>query len=354
VVATQGPLGDGLVVAAPCLVADTLWTDDYAFRESLERAADECYKFINGMPSPTDRSVLAHTALWPAADVDQAVFAKMVEKVRVMVMSFLATQRGDAELRFWVRTAGEISPMRDALKLAGVSGEQRVVFRSFQDIDILRPGAAERIDVSWVLDVQKESRLPRALDVARYMMLDAYGGIWLDADTVVLRDLSPLVGIAFGYTTDWNDRTSFFQAAGVTAAPWLNGQFVNNAVIGVEREGSCLTQELLDRVAAKQQDFGGYFEFGPFLFMNLSDSSFHPLPSCLFEPLSSAEGVDPALEAPPIEEIFETTEKSAQHASMLQSGMASFTYHWHNRWDEDFAPDSAFALLAAQLNSRLR
>jgi len=268
-------------------------------------------------------------------------------------MSFLATQRGDAELRFWVRNAGEISTMRDALRLAGVSGEQRVVIRSFQDIDIRRPGAAERIDISWVLDVQQQSRLPRALDVARYMMLDAYGGIWLDADIVVLRDLSPLVGLAFGYTTEWNDQSSFWKKAGLTPAAWLNGQFINNAVIGVESEGSCLTQELLDRVAAKQHEFGGYFEFGPFLFANMSKNSFHPLPGCFFEPSSRAEGIDPALQAPHLEDVFDATKQSVQHASMLQSGMASFTYHWHNNWDKDFAPDSAFGLLAAHLSSRL-
>jgi len=359
----QGPLKDGPVVATlgngpmgatPCVVADAMSTDDYSFREGLSQAADQCYGYINAMPSPTGRRVLAHTALWPAPDTDKAVFAKMVEKVRVMVMSFLATQREDAELRFWVRTSGEVGPMRDALRLAGVSGEQQVVFRAFEAIDIVKPGSAERIDVGWVLNVQQASRLPRALDVARYMMLDAYGGIWLDADTVVLRELSPLVGLAFGYTTDWNDQSNFWQKMGVTPAPWLHGQFVNNAVIGVEREGSCLTQELLARVAEKQQTFGSYFEFGPFLFMNMTENSFHPVPGCFFEPASASEGLDPALLAPPVEELFEETAQSAQHASMLQSGMASFTYHWHNRWDEDFAPGSAFAILANDLNQRLR
>jgi hypothetical protein len=348
---TRAAVASEGVTAERCLLQDgwrELETDGHDSRTSVGDDMDRCWDAIDALQEEVahEQPLLAHTAVWRPNNIDKETFDRMLDKVRTMILSFLVTQKDDAILRFWVRNPTDIKDMKQWLDLDSMAKTHvhRVDFRSFSDIE-RSTGVAKRIDIDRFLKVYEDSKLPRALDVARYMMLDAHGGIWLDADTLVLRDMSPLAGLSFAYTNDWAS-DPMWSMMNITSAKWLHGQMVNNAVIGVDSNQSCFTQALLSEIAEKQkQGSGGYFEFGPALISQLPDQRFHPLPGCFFEPPSGW---------PPCSEVFKATDKSEENAKLLRSGKGPFTYHWHNRWEEEVESGSAFALHTKYLETELR
>ncbi|KAG0205337.1 hypothetical protein BGX28_003045 [Mortierella sp. GBA30] len=86
--------------------------------------------------------------------------------------------------------------------------------------------------------IQKPSVAPVALsDEARFLILYRYGGMYLDADVLLLRDMSP-----------------FYDSGKEFAYEWSSTQMYNTAVLRLKR-GSGVARRILDRAKAKEKKF---------------------------------------------------------------------------------------------------
>ncbi|KAG9314279.1 hypothetical protein JVU11DRAFT_5067 [Chiua virens] len=152
-------------------------------------------------------------------------------------------------------------------------------------------------------------------DVARFILTHRFGGIYLDADTLLLRDWEEMWG--------WK---------GAFAYRWSYHDFYNTAVLHFNK-GSALGSFLF-RTALKNG-----FDFHPSSITRyLKDAYLSPLltqlPDALFDPAwLNSEGLQ--RERPP--QPFFTSTPSHQGAAPLATGFdgffkGAFSYHYHNSW----------------------
>ena len=105
----------------------------------------------------------------------------------LLIRSFLVTQPEDAVLNVWTAGGGE-SELRRALASCNSSGRVRV---------------RDKLDGAFM--ARMESKNPAAADMARFHILVAEGGIYVDADTVFLRSMSALCDATFAYRWSYAD-----------------------------------------------------------------------------------------------------------------------------------------------------
>ncbi|KAF9109929.1 hypothetical protein BGX27_006984 [Mortierella sp. AM989] len=100
---------------------------------------------------------------------------------------------------------------------------------------------AYAIQGSEVKSNKAKSKVPPVAlsDQARFMILHRYGGMYLDADVLLLRDMSPLYdsGMEFAYE-------------------WSNTQMYNTAVLRLDRKSS-VARRILDGAKAKEKEIQG-------------------------------------------------------------------------------------------------
>jgi FkbM family methyltransferase len=162
-------------------------------------------------------------------------------------------------------------------------------------------------------------------DLIRFLVLYAYGGIYVDMDTVFLRDLAP------------------FQQEGFVHM-WEHQKYPNTAIMGLPR-GS----PIVPRVIAKKGCNADAF-YPTRLFENLGCpdgpcEGLRAFPCTLFDPFS---GWDPGNE--PYERFYwhslmhDFFSKPMPNVKVGELYPGAFTFHWHNRWDREIAPKSAMDL----------
>jgi len=316
----------------------SLDTDQYNFRKLLDSSVGECQSYITRMPPVGCCPVLAHTALWRRADTPEEEFELMSRKARIVALSFLATQQPGAQLWFWVPFKQDVLPMLQSLRLGGLAGAERVVVKHFEAIQV-PDGTARSINMGEVLRSNRNKLLPAVLDVARYVLLDTYGGIWLDADVVVMRDLAPLQGLDFAYM--------------LRAPRFRHDEIANNAILGVQSPRSPFMRQLLSQLVYRihaTEDSEDVYKWGPRLLSQLPPRTFHALPRCFFEPVGLDRGGH----------FFRHTSTTAKEDAILtdssgsESKAPAFTYHWHNRWKVAIDNESAFAHHVQRLSRLLR
>jgi hypothetical protein len=165
---------------------------------------------------------------------------------------------------------------------------------------------------------QQDRKVWRDGDLFRILVLHNYGGVYVDMDMVLLRNLGALLGKEFVY--QWDD---------------LDG--VYNGAIMYARKDSALTRELIAGVMELpagefnwgQKNLGRAIERG-------ADVAVYPSPF-----------FDTEWTANPSFRPFQQTPESAD----LYDG--AFAWHWHNRWDEPIEPGSKFQRLEAIADAAL-
>ena len=150
----------------------------------------------------------------------------------LLVASFLASQCCDAVLWFWLApplfaqygAPGAPAPIRLPAHSA-----HRVVFKEFSAEAEFAKVAADfpRANASSLRGVNSISDIRFVTDWARMLLMYVYGGLWVDIDTVMLRDFRPLFALA-----------PFAYRAGYTI-------LFNNAVQRMGKRPHAVTRELL-------------------------------------------------------------------------------------------------------------
>lgn len=154
-------------------------------------------------------------------------------------------------------------------------------------------------------------------DILRAVVLHNYGGLWMDADVLMIRDFAPLMG------DDW----AYLGQKG----------FINNALISVSRPGSPFILAYLAAIVARGGLMGNhaqeYFAYGPELLPELyerigSNGTFHVLPTCFFDGYWSREQ-----DTVSWDEFNGRAATEAEVTYVFPGSFDAFAYHWHGRWE---------------------
>lgn len=166
---------------------------------------------------------------------------------------------------------------------------------------------------------QRDARVYRDGDLFRILVLHNHGGVYFDADTVLLRSLGVFLDQEFLY--QWDKFEDMY-------AP---------ALLRLDR-GSAFARELIRGTIAIR---AGKYNWGR---ENVRRAFGLGHRVTVFpSPFFNTEW-----QADPGHEPFKRTPNSAE----MYEG--AFAWHWHNRWDEPIEPGCKFALLEAAIERRLR
>lgn len=266
---------------------------------------------------------------------------RYLNKFRLPLLSFLSTQNHDStELWLWIDTHDksylESNAWRESVEPILFGRSDRVKTKVF-DVDKLLGHVpltqAEREDFRKVYMAQSGGA--KKTDLARILILMSYGGIYVDADSVFLQDLRPLLNAG--------DSWAYDQSQG----------FLNNAYMNAPAPGSDFTTALFKAAAQTAKGEGQYdfFQFGARLLRSVWDEHrltqrengrpFHVLPSCFFEAGPKREGF-----------FTRKTTKNAL-AYFQDKSPTAFFYHWHDRWDENVLSGSLADCLEQSLLKQL-
>jgi hypothetical protein len=161
-------------------------------------------------------------------------------------------------------------------------------------------------------------------DLFRLLCLYKYGGIYIDMDMVVLRNLSPLYPYNFLY--QWG-------SSGTTASePNL---MINGAIMSFfagNENVKCMLETLV-----RTNPVQNTFCWGRDLYGRTRNDFTHVFPCAWF---NTEWGTGIPLEG------FKKSEESAK----LYEG--AFTWHWHNRWDNEVEAGSKFYILENIINEK--
>jgi len=165
---------------------------------------------------------------------------------------------------------------------------------------------------------QKDRRVWRDGDLFRILALHNYGGVYVDMDVVLLRNLGALLHREFIY--QWHEEDERY----------------NGAVMHLNR-GSRFARELLDGVLELKP---GDFNWGR---ENLTRAVSRGCPIAIFP----AAFFDTDWQAETRFVAFKRTRSTPN----LHEG--AFAWHWHNQWDAPIEDGSKFQLMEQHIDQRL-
>jgi hypothetical protein len=285
----------------------------------------ECEAIVRNLTNTADSAqepLKIHTGILLNEAGSARQWVEPVRKIRLLVLSVLASQRPSATVYFWTDVDPQQSKLlQQALApvLQNASLAPRLVLRAFHAEDEFKQISPETSHV--LLDLYTRNKVVASkADIMRAAILHNYGGAWFDTDVLLIQDLSPLQGqdVAYLGQADW----------------------INNAFLAVSRPRSAFIVYYMAAIAARGMDADGhvgYTQFGPELLTNLfkgmseQNGTFHVLPTCFFDGGWSGE-------APVSWDGFfgdtVTSEKQISYLHPMNNAHTTFAYHWHNRWDK--------------------
>lgn len=167
-------------------------------------------------------------------------------------------------------------------------------------------------------------------DLFRLLVLHNYGGIYVDMDMVFLRDFSPLFEQEFMYK--W----------GCLPAD-TNGD-INGACMGIHKK-SVLAQQLLMVLAQLPLvPESTYWSNELYKIIRQHNKNWYVLPSALF---NSEWQDDP-------NRNWGSDENNAFGNNPYKLYEGAFTWHWHNRWDDEIQSESKWAYMENNINENLK
>ena len=164
-------------------------------------------------------------------------------------------------------------------------------------------------------------------DIFRLIILYKYGGIYIDFDTILLRDLSPLYGVEF--MAQWGNST-------IHNKPWNSG--IANGIIGSAAGGNLMTELLNELLIVESTIFVSY---GSELIGKVRDrlKEWYVLPGAFFWPeWTKHKDISDHFKRQGIVNMYD----------------GSFSWHWHNQWDAIPEPGSKFHILSQMTNIRFK
>jgi Glycosyltransferase sugar-binding region containing DXD motif len=218
----------------------------------------------------------------------------------------------------------------------------------------LKPMLEERDNLFFNLHKPGELNLEAYSDVLRFLLLAAYGGVYVDVDVLVLRSFQPL------YSTDFWYR-------------WSTSPYCNTAVLHIKKgsRDAFLLLEYVVRDVSSIEDMARVLH--PMVVLeiqNRAGSHIETLPSAYFDPSWALNDLQsPALQwtaskygMGSIDAFFQSpTENVKVLKSHEEFFTASFAYHWHNKWNSEFEENSIaavfeqhFMALARERNDQFR
>jgi hypothetical protein len=297
--------------------------------ERLYWDADYCLRFLRELETPDEDDAPANEAYhlyWYGPFRPKQAFA---------VKSLLATQRRRGEVSLWL----------DAEH--GYPGhEQNELLQSLASDISVRPFDVALECRGTPLEGRPElqenlSPLQRS-DLFRLVALYKHGGVYLDLDTMLLRDLSDLFGQPF-----LNDDFCYRWSADLP--------YGNNAVLRF-RQGSENAWKLLERSVRD----GSWNPTVVLRFEGGEDIDMTVLPCAFFDPLWPHLDGKGQLERPPFDGFdgffrkFSWRFRPGPDAGSYRDFFpGAFGYHWHNLWDAPEHDRSYYGRFAQEFDAEL-
>lgn len=197
-------------------------------------------------------------------------------------------------------------------------------------------------------------------DAVRFLVTYKYGGIYFDADILLLRSMQPFSALNFVY--EWGSLPNK----------------TNTAIVGLQQGntlGLTLIKTALDK-AIKVNGTSGNVTFDMWAFKSVFhplhifdgmpaevQSSVHVLPSALFDPLwvtvdSLGVGKYPSNNVTQLHLFRSFKEAFGKPPAHLQLPtrmtdifQGAFAYHWHNNWNAPFVNESVMGQLSGEYSA---
>ncbi|KAK9765256.1 hypothetical protein K7432_006549 [Basidiobolus ranarum] len=196
-------------------------------------------------------------------------------------------------------------------------------------------------------------------DMVRFLVLHVYGGIYLDGDVLLLRDMRPL------YHTPEN-----------FAYKWSYTNVYNTAVFRM-RPNSTTSTYLVKQAIKNNMGFHPRYikqylndwekEHANIRNMNIEQPRILMFPPSIFDPLwlrvdkhETGETINPNLSQ--FKDVFEVEKISGEfdgykdfaHTRAFENFFpGAFTYHWHNNWKTPILPHSWFGVMQQEFDNFL-
>jgi Glycosyltransferase sugar-binding region containing DXD motif len=297
--------------------------------ERLYWDAEYCLRFLRELEAPDQGELPAGERFhfyWRGPISTKQAFA---------IKSVLTTQRGHGEVCLWLDPEDGY-PDR----------ERNPILRSLADQISVRPFDAAEECRGTPLEgrtelLEHESPLERA-NLFRLVGLYNHGGVYLDLDTMLLRDLSELQVQPF-MTEDYTYRWSAHLPYG------------NNAVLRF-RQGSENAWRLMERSI----ELGTCNPTRVLLFEGAEDVDLTVLPCAFFDPLwPHFDGICPLEDAPfdgweGFFRKFSWRFRPGREAESYREFFpGAFAYHWHNQWEAPEHEQSYFGRFSREMDAAL-
>lgn len=298
--------------------------------QRLYSDTEYCLQFLRTLD---DRST---GPLNPAARCHMFWYGAFSRKPALAVKSFLATQDlRHCELWLWLEAESAYVEHKSNPFLHPLLGHLRIK-RFDPEAEALGTPLAGRHDLYYGGESNSRSNF------ARLVVLYHYGGVYVDADTLFLRDLSPLV-----HTPGYRDEFCYHWSSHMP--------YGNNAVLRLRRHGEtafALQTRGLARGRLKSKDI--------LTFSSNEDLDLLILPSVFFDPLwPHADQQDRYRHAPfhrfadffrPFSWRFRRRRDIRSYRDFFPG---AFAYHWHNCWNAPEVTNSYFGVFEAEVDAQL-
>lgn len=239
-------------------------------------------------------------------------------KHSVVLKSFLATQNLE-KTRLFVYSDVDISNnnyIKDYLKFDNIE---------FKIFDVLRESNGTMLENFQLNQLIKRHSFNPALesDYFRLLMLNKYGGVYIDFDVLLLRDFSPLLNDEFMY--QWENYPSY---------NWING-----AVMRLKK-GSKLSTELIKEMMITKPISGSLcWASDIYCKVREYDKKWLIYPGAFFNSeWQYGTPINPF-------GIYELTNEMFDGA---------FSWHWHNKWHQHITTGSKFDILDNRFDNILK
>ncbi|ORX89003.1 hypothetical protein K493DRAFT_235000 [Basidiobolus meristosporus CBS 931.73] len=278
------------------------------------------------------------------------------DKIALTVKSFLYTQPlGCSKLIIWLHNWGTAEQLLEN-EFSGPLLKYPSTLIEFRrwNIDTIISASPDFANIK-----VKDIRTVSYSDMVRFLVLHIHGGMYLDADVLLLRDMRPLyhtpVDFAYkwSYTRNYNTAVLRMHANSTTSKYLVQKAIKNN--MGFHPRN---IKTYLEDWAKEHPKIHGAYKEAPNVLM---------LPSAIFDPLwlrvdkyESGKTINPNLAE--FEDVFRMDRidgefdgyKDFAHTRAFENFFpGAFAYHWHNNWNTPILPGSWFGVMKQEFDSFL-
>lgn len=230
-------------------------------------------------------------------------------KQLAVIKSIIVNHNRDVEINLWsnvdLSTNEYISEVLPYINLKLWNLENEIVGTILEDCEFMKS------------DIVNDSNCYLEGDVFRLLVLHKYGGIYIDMDVLVLRDMAPLNNFEFLY--QWG--TSGFNSD----EPEIT---MNGAIMRLNKKSN-LSEEFL-QILKNTPPYKNSFIWGNKMYSKVRNNDLLVLPGVWFNSEWGFEG---------------TSLNPFKNIGEVELFDGAFTWHWHNRWDETIEVGSKFYVL---------